>query len=150
MMAVTTSEAIAAVRARLDAGGFAFPLYYDGDPAPILPDEPATFAFVEFRNQGSVVAAYGGGRGANVYRNSALVYVFVFLPIGSGLEVATATAEPVAAQLRSYRDDVISCFNSDVTELVTGTEMTAPGLRNEVNNYMCAIVECALIYDQIG
>lgn len=149
-MAVTTSEAIAAVRARLDAGSFAFPLYYDGDSNPGLPDEPATFAFVEFRNQGSVLAAFGGGRGANVYRNSALVYAFVFTPIGSGPEVATANAEPVAAQLRSYRNDVISCFNSDVVDLVTGSQMTVPGLRNEVNNYMCAIVECALIYDQIG
>ena len=149
-MGVTTSEAIAAVRARLDAGGFSFPLYYDGDDAPILPDTPAIFGYVEFRNQGSVVAAYGGGRGANVYRNSALVYVFVFSPIGSGLETATATAEPVAAQLRSWRDDVISCFNSDVVDLITGSQMTVPGLRNEVNNYMCAIVECSLIYDQIG
>ncbi len=149
-MGVTTSEAIAAVRARLTAGSFSFPLYYDGDPPAVLPDEPSTFGFVEFRNQGSVVAAYGGGRGANVYRNSAMVYVFVFSPIGSGLEASTAAAEPVAAQLRSYRNNVISCFNSDVIDLITGSQMTTPGLRSDVNNYMCAIVECALIYDQIG
>ena len=146
----TTTEAIAAVRSRLDSGGIAFTLYYDGDDAPILPDTPATFGYVEFQGQGSVAAAYGGGRGGNVYRNSALVNVWVFSPIGYGAEAATTHAEPVAARLRSYRDEVISIFKADVIHMGQGSNLSVPGLVSEVSNYQCALVEAELIFDLIG
>jgi hypothetical protein len=146
----TVSQAFAAVRARLDSGGFAFPLYYDGDDAVILPDMPAPFYFVIFQNQGSALVAFGGGRGGNTYRNSALVNVLAFSPSGYGLEAAADHAEPVAARLRSYRDDIISIFRSDVVETGQGSNLSVPGLVSEVSNYQYVLIESELIFDQIG
>jgi hypothetical protein len=146
----TFEQAFAAVRARLDAGGFSFALYYHGDDPPILPDTPAPFAFVVFNNEGSTLAGYGGGRGNNLYRNRARVEAYVFSPFGYGAEAASALAEPVAASLRSYRDQTISCFESDVVFNGPGSSLSVPGLSPEVNNYAAAIVECNLIFDQTG
>ncbi len=146
----STDEAIAAVRTRLDSGGFAFPLYYDGDDAPILPDTPATFGYVEFMGQGSTLVAYGGGRGSNIYRNTAIVNIWVFSPIGYGSEAATIHAKPVADRMRSYRDENISIFKADVIHLGQGSNLSIPGLISEVSNYQCALVECDLIFDLIG
>ena len=143
-------QAFAAVRARLDAAGLSYPLYYHGDNPPSLPDQPAPFAFVVFNNEGSTLAAYGGGRGGNIYRNRGRVEAYVFSPSGYGAEAASQLAEPMAAQLRSYRDDVISCFESDVVFIGPGSSLSVPGLSSEVNNYAAAIVECSLIFDQIG
>jgi hypothetical protein len=143
-------QAFAAVRALLDGGGFSFPLYYHGDDPPILPDTPAPFAFVVFNNEGSTIAGYGGGRGQNLYRNRARVEAYVFSPFGYGAEAASSLAEPVAAQLRSHRDDVISCFESDVVFSGPGSALSVPGLSTEVNNYAAAIVECNLFFDQTG
>jgi hypothetical protein len=149
-MVVTTDQAIARVRERLNAGSYTFPLYFNGDDAAILPDTPAPFAFVVFNNEGSTLAAYGGGRGNNVYRNRARVEIFVFSPMGYGAETVAAYAETVAAQLRSFRDDVISCFGADVDSVGPGSGLAVPGLASEVSNYQCAIVECSLTYDLIG
>jgi hypothetical protein len=143
-------QAFAAVRARLNSAGFSFPLYYHGDDPLILPDTPATFAFVVFNNEGSTLAAYGGGRGNNTYRNTARVVSYVFSPFGYGVETASQLAEPVAARLRSYRDSTISCFNSDIVFNGPGSSLSVPGLSSEVNNYAAAIVECSLIFDQTG
>lgn len=149
-MMASTDQAIAAVRARLDSGSFTFPLYYDDDPAPILPDVPTTFGYFTFDNEGSVLVAFGGGRGQNVYRNSAVVSIYVFAPLGYGPETTAAQAEPVAARLRSYRDNTVSIFKSDVRPLGSGSGFTVPGLSSEVSNYTCAIVEAFLTFDQIG
>jgi len=149
-MSVTTGEAIAAVRARLNAKSYSFPLYYHGDDAPDLPATPATFGYVMVNNEGSNLVAFGGGRGNNVYRNRVRVEVFVFSPIGLGPETVANEAEMVAAQLRSYRDNVISCFSSDVIPIGPGATLSVPGLNNEVNNYQCALVESIIMFDQIG
>ena len=149
-MSVTTDQAIARVRTRLNGGSYAFSLYYNGDDAPILPDTPTTFAFVVFNNEGSVIAAFGGGRGSNLYRNRARVEVFVFSPMGYGAEAVTAHAETVAARLRSFRDDSISCFSADVIPFGPGSGLSVPGLSSDVSNYQCAMVDCVLTFDQIG
>ena len=149
-MSVTTAEAFAAVRVRLDAGSYSFPLYYHGDEPLILPDTPSEFGFVVFNNEGSTLVAFGGGRGNNTYRNRARVEVFVFAPISTGMEYVTSLAETVGAQLRSYRDDSISCFESDVIPVGPGSTLGVPGLSSDVNNYMCAIVESILTFDLIG
>lgn len=151
-MSVTASQALAAVRARLEAGAFAFPLRFQGDPESPLPDQPTTFAFVVFNNDGSGrgPAAFGGGRNANLYRNQATVDVYVFVPNGQGLSVATDAAELVAAQLRSFRDASISCFAADVIPVGEGSQLKPPGLNSEVSNYQCAIAEIAMHFDQIG
>lgn len=151
-MSVTASQAIAAVRARLEAGGITFPLRWQGEDAPALPDTPSTFAFIVFNNSGSGrgPAAFGGGAGQNLYRNQAVVEAFVFAPRGQGLSVATDGAEVIAALLRSYRDSSISCFSADVIPVGEGSQITPPGLASEVSNYQCAVAEIALHFDQIG
>jgi hypothetical protein len=146
----TADEALAAVRARLDGGGFAFPLYYHGEPSAILPDQATTFGVVVFENFGSVPAGFGGGRGQNLYRNSATVSVYVFSPFGFGQQAASSQAEPVASRLRSYRDDVVSIFNADVKPFGPGADFSVPGLSAETNNYQCALVEAFLTFDQTG
>jgi hypothetical protein len=146
----TIDQAIAAVRTRLDSGGFPFPVYYNGDTPPILEDVSSPFAFIVFNNEGSTVTGYGGGRGKNLYRNRARIEAFVFSPAWYGMEMTTSRAELIAAQLRSYRDDVISCFEADVIPVGQGSSLAVPGLVSEVSNYNAAIVEVVLTFDQIG
>jgi len=150
----TASEAFAEIRERLDAedSGIEIDIYYQGDDAPILPDTPAAFAFVFFNVDGSRggPAAYGGGRGRNLYRNRASVEAYVFSPIGEGMEIVLGHAEAVAARLRSYRSDVISCFSADVIPVGHGSALSVPGLNSEVNNYQAAIAAVDLHFDQIG
>jgi hypothetical protein len=150
----TASDVFAEIRARLDAvdSGISFPRYYQGDDAPLLPDTPAAFAFVVFNNEGSGgrPAAYGGGRGANLYRNRALIEAYVFSPIGEGVEIVTGYAEAVASRMRSYRSATMSCFAADVIPIGPGSSISVPGLSSEVSNYQCAVAEIALSFDQIG
>lgn len=151
-MSTTTSQAQAAIRAQIEAGSFTFPRYWQGDDAPVLPDTPATFAFIVFNNEGSGRAptAYGGGRGLNLYRNRATVEAYVFAPNGEGLSVATDAAETIAAQLRSFRDANISCYAADVIPVGPGSSISPPGFTSEVSNYQCAVAEIALTFDLIG
>lgn len=149
----TASEAFAAVKSRLGAGsGISIPLYWQGEDAPTLPDTPEPFAFIVFNVDGSGAgpASFGGGRGANTYRNVATVEAFVFVPKGWGLPEALDNAETIAARMRSFRDTSISCFNADVVPIGEGEGLAPPGLASEVNNYQCAVAECALTFDQIG
>lgn len=151
-MSVTVSEALSAVRSRLEAGSLAFPLRWQGENSGPLPDVPETFAFIVFNNDGSGrgPAAFGGGRGANLYRNQATVEAYVFAPNGEGLSVATDAAETLAALLRSYRGSGISCFSADVIPVGEGSKIAPPGLSSEVSNYQCAVAEISLHFDQIG
>lgn len=153
-MSTTASEAFAAVRARLEASGsgIAIPLRWQGEDSGPLPDTPTAFAFVVFNNAGSGPgpAAFGGGRGSNLYRNNAFIEAYVFAPHGEGLAVALDHAETIATRLRSYRDDAISCYSADVEPVGEGSGITPPGLRSEVGNYQCAVAVVGLTFDQIG
>ena len=150
-MGVSTDEAMRAFRARLDSGGFSFPIYNNSDPSYQFTDIPATFGVMVFDVQGSTLVAFGGGRGQNVYRNTALGSVYVFTPASTGSYDAAATAaKPVADHLRSYRDDVISIFNADVEPFGPGADFSIPGLSSEVSNYSGALVAAVVMFDQIG
>ncbi|MCK1536883.1 MULTISPECIES: hypothetical protein [unclassified Bradyrhizobium] len=152
-MSTTEAQARAAVRAQLPGSAFAFPIYWQGDDAPTLPDTPAAFAFVVFNNEGSGgwPAAFGGGRGRNLYRNQALVEAFVFAPTGSEPSAAASSdrAEQIAARLRSFRDTDISVFAADVIFIGDGSKIRLPGL-TAANNYQCSVAEISLTFDQIG
>jgi hypothetical protein len=153
-MTTSAVDALAALRTRLEdvASGITIPLRWQGEDGGPLPDIPTTFAFVVFDNQGSGggPAAFGGGRGANLYRNRAFAEIFVFAPNGEGLPVAMAYAETIAAWLRSFRSAAISCFAADVLPVGQGSQVAPPGLASEVSNYMCAVAEIILTFDQIG
>lgn len=153
-MSTTAGQAIAEIRARLDAGdsGIAIPRFYQGDDPPILPDTPSPFVFVVFSVEGSggQPAAYGGGRGRNLYRNRGTIEAYTFSPIGEGLETVCSYAETVAARMRSYRSAGLSCFSADVIPIGPGSSISVPGLTSEVSNYQCAVAEIELSFDQIG
>jgi hypothetical protein len=153
------ATAFAAIRARLeaapaiaDAHGNTLPFRWQGTDGGALPDDPAAFAFVELENfgPGRGPAAFGGGRGANLYRNEGLVTVYVFTPNGEGIDVSLATAESVAARLRSHREDSVSCFSASVHPIGDGASLQPPGLSSPVNAYYCSVVEAAMHFDQIG
>lgn len=155
MAAIT--DILPAVLARLaeaptiaDAHGNALPFRYQDDGAGDLPDAPRAFAYIEHENFGSGrgPAAFGGGRGANLYRNEGLITLYAFAPKGEGTFLALA--ETIAARLRSFRSDTMSCFSADVHPIGDGSSLRPPGLRSEVSNYSCAIVEVAIHFDQIG
>ncbi len=151
-MSVTTSQALAAIRTRVGTAGITFPIYWQGEDVPPLPDTPTTFAFVVFNNHGSGrgPVAFGGGAGNNIYRNEAMLEAFVFSPSGQGLSVATDAAELLAASLRSFRDTNISCFSADAIPVGPGSSISVPGLTSVVSQYQCAVAEVRFHYDQIG
>lgn len=153
-MSITASQAYTALRNRLEASGsdISIPLRWHGEDQDALPDTPAAFAYVVFNNDGSGPGpvAFGGGRGANLYRNRVLVEVFVFVPNGEGLKTLLDVAETIAAWLRSFRDSSISCFSADVIPIGEGSRLTPPGLQSAVNNYQCAVVEVDMTFDQTG
>lgn len=147
----TATGALAAVKARLGASLGGISIYYQNESVT-LPDTPAAFAYVELENFGSGLgpASFGGGSGANRYRNQAVVAAYVFAPNGEGAEVAMNHAETIAAQLRSYRDADVSFRNADVRPIGAGSNIEPPGLNSEVGNYWCAVAECSFFFDQIG
>ena len=153
----TTTGAFNALRAKLletpaiqDAQGNVLPFRFQAEDGGPLPDIPAAFAYVEFQNQGAGrgPVSFGGGRGANLYRNEGLLMVYAFVPADIGLAVATDLAEAIAGRLRSFRDADVSCFAASVHPI--GDGLTPSGLSSEVNNYTCAIAEIVFHFDQIG
>lgn len=158
----TATQALAAIRTRLTGSssgtsgavgsGITIALRFHGDPQDPLPDTPTPFAFIVFNNDGSRPGptAFGGGPGANLYRNRASVEAYVFSPRDQGLNVVMDHAETIAARLRSFRDSDISCFSADVIPVGEGSQIAPPGMRSDVSNYQCAVVEVVLHFDQIG
>lgn len=149
----TAEDARGALKTRLgEITGF--PIYWQGDIIPPLPDNPAPFGFAVFNNDGSGQgpASFGGGRGRNLWRNRGTLEVFVFEPaLAEGAsDRMLANAEAVAARLRSFRDNVVSCFSADVIPIGEGANIAVPGLSNPVNNYQCAVAEIDLHFDQVG
>lgn len=153
-MTTTASQALAAIRTRLEAGdsGITIPLRWHGEPSDLLPDDPAPFGFVIFNNEGSGGGPieFGGGRGQNRYRNNATVEAYVFVPAQSGLPLALDLAEAVASRLRSFRDDTVSCFSADVIPIGAGSSIAPPGLNSDVSNFVAALAEVRVTFDQIG
>ncbi len=150
-MSTTTSQALAAIRTQVGtATSITFPVYWQGEDVPPLPDTPSTFAFVVFNNEGSRLVSFGSGRGANVYRNSATLDAYVLVPSGWGLSTATDAAELIATSLRSFRDANISVFSADVIPIGPGSNLSVPGLTSVVSEYQCAVAEVFLTFDLIG
>lgn len=151
----TVTQARQAIRARIETGnvtfgGTAVPLRWQNEDGGPLPDTPAPFVYIEFLNEGSSIVAFGGGRGGNTHRNRARVEAYVFVPKGVGLNAAEAIAEQLAALLRAYRDNHVSCFDATVIPGGDGALLKPPGLQSEVGQYFWAACEASLTFDQIG
>ncbi len=142
-----------AVKARLQAvdSGISFPLRFKGEDAGPLPDIPAAFGFVLPNSERGYLAAFGGGRNRNLYRNPMIIEAFIFSPNAEGIDVALGYAETVAARMRSFRSDDISCFAATVYAVGDGESISPPGMSSsEFNNYQCAAAEIEMHFDQIG
>jgi hypothetical protein len=151
----TASEAYGILRGILEGAAGLPPLRWpnedeDSTGAIALPDTPAPFLYSEFYLDTGDMAGFGGGRGANLYRNAAWFDVFCFVPKGWGLAPATDTAETVAALFRSYRDAKLTVFLATVRPGGDGASLRPPGLPSEVTNYFWAATECRVSFDAIG
>jgi len=157
----TASQAYAVIKTRieanrpLDGSGNVVLLRWQNQDADTdgnigLPNIPTPFAYTEFVTDPGRLTGFGGGRGANLYRNPGRIDSFVFVPKGWGFAPATDIAEQIAALFRSYRDADISCFDATVYPGGNGSDVKPPGVQSDVDNYFWAGVEVSLHFDQIG
>lgn len=150
----TATEAFIAIRTRIESGSIAYNgsailMRWQNETSHPIPDE-TPFVFTEFLTEPGGLAGYGGGAGANLYRNPARVHMFAFVPQNWGLTPATEIAELFAARLRSYRDTDVSIFEVNVYPGGDGASIKPPGWDSAVVNYFFAVAEAVLYFDQIG
>jgi hypothetical protein len=148
----TASTAHALIKARIEANKPAsvVSLRWQNEDGDALPAEPAPFLYTELNTERQFIAGYGGGLFLNLWRTSARIECFAFVPRGWGMSPATDLAETIAALFRSYQPDEFKCFGATVSPLGTGSGINPPGVDSEADNYYCAVAEIALHYDQIG
>jgi hypothetical protein len=154
MSVTTVSRRYAAIRTRIEAATGLRRSRSTGmnEDVDQLPDDPA-FAFVVFTElnpEKQYLAGFGGGIGANLWRNPAVIDCYAFVPRGWGLQAATDLAETMAALFRGYRDGDLQCFSATIIPLGAGASIKPPGLDSEVDNYYAASVEIDMHFDQIG
>jgi hypothetical protein len=148
----TVSSAHALIKARIEANppsGITV-LRWQNEDGVALPDTPTSFLYTELVTDPQFLAGFGGGFGANLWRNPARIDCYAFVPRGEGLAVATDLAESVAALFRGYRSSNLQCFDATVYPLGAGSSMKPPGLSSEVDNYFCAVCEVRMHFDLIG
>lgn len=143
------STAFTTIRDLLTANVTNIQVFYPNEDN-LLPDTPVAFAYVDFLTDPAFIATYGGGLRKNVYRNRGTADIYVFVPKGSGLKVATDQAETIAAILRSYRSGDFTAFGATVFPGGDGAALTPSGLRSPVNNYWAAICQVDMFFDQVG
>ncbi len=153
----TASEAIAVIRGLIEANpqlhpesGDPLPMYWQGDDAPTLPDTPSPFIYTAFEATKSDTIEIGGGRGANRHRNPGGAIVFVFVPLGWGLQYGTNYAEALASPLRSYRANGVTVDNVTVYPGGPGSEIAIPGMDTEAKNYFWSGLEAEYYHDLIA
>jgi hypothetical protein len=153
-MSTTASQAYVAIRAQLEGNvAITIPLRWQGENGEPLPNPPSAFAFVDFNNDGSGrgPVAFGGGVGANLYRNEARIEAYVFVPNNAGLQAALDFGETIAAQLRSFRNARISCFSADVVPVGSASHIAVAGFSTGVaGDYQCVVATARFHFDQIG
>lgn len=116
----------------------------------VLPDPPNPFVFFEFESERGYPAAYGGGRGSNLYRYSGALLGWLAVERARGLEFGLAIAEPIAALFRSYRDSYVSVFEASVRPVTGITDYATAPMQDISGNYNWFLIEIALSFDQIG
>jgi hypothetical protein len=146
----TFAQVVASLKARAASQITMLPVYWDKDAKPTLANDPAPFVFLMIEVDPGRFVAFGGGRGANLQRNSGELLGYVFVPRDWGLEQHASYGEHVASAFRSYRDDHVSCFAASVQPAVDGSNLKPDGLSSEVENYACIVVAVRFHYDLVG
>ena len=105
----TFAAAISAIRTKLEAEWpyAAVPLVFDNRQFS-LPDQAAAFVRVEIIGEAERPLAYGGGRGANEWRQEGRIEAHVFVPIDGGADDAATYAVAVGTILRGKRESGVS------------------------------------------
>lgn len=137
----TIDEVQSAIRARLEANFTAAPLRFQGDSSP-LPDEPASFVYVELTIDRFGFVAFGGGRGQNLQRSEGEIEAHVLVRIGDNLEDGLQWAEQIAAIFRGQRVDDISFGAAEA--------MPASGRFEDGNYSYVATAVIELHFDKLG
>jgi hypothetical protein len=105
----TFADIRAAVKTRLEAAlpttRFTYP---NGDVT--LPDEAATFVYVEVLADRPEIVGFGGGLGQNLQRTTGRIEAHVMVPSGGGTEEADDLAEDICAVFRGTRTDGLDCI----------------------------------------
>ena len=119
----TLDEARALIRARAAANFTAIPVLYPNEVNGDIPEAtPESFAFLEVLSEREYLAGYGGGRGANLWRQLARIEARIFTPAGSGTLDGEVLAKAFAAVFRGQRFDGVSCFAAEVDSEGTPAE----------------------------
>lgn len=147
-MTTTYPAAWAALRTRA-ATEIAVPVFWQFEDNR-LPDVPETFAYVEMITERAGFIEIGGGRGANRHRHEAELNLYVFVPIGRGMQAALDAAEPVASVFRSFRQSGVSCDGAEIHPVGQGAELVPPGLSSAAGNYCCVVVSVPVHFDQLA
>ena len=74
----------------------------------------------------------------------------MFAPNDDGMSAVLDHAETIAARLRSFRDDTVSCFSAHVIPIGPGSSIAPAGLETPVSLYQVAVAEVVLMFDQVG
>jgi hypothetical protein len=137
-MSVTATQARQAMRSRIEAASILDRL---SNPVPFrwqneasdslgnaaLPDTPSPFVYCEFIVESGSIASYGGGRGANLYRNRARLVAYVLVPKNSGMDEAESISEQVARSFVLIEIATISCFDATVYPGGDGSSLKPSG-----------------------
>jgi len=150
MSADDLSAVWTAIKARAAAEITGLPIFWPREPNE-MPDTPAPFVYFELIvDKAGAPVSYGGGRGRNTYRNGAELNGYVFVPRNYTVEAEAALSERVAAAFRSYRSDVISCFDATPMLVGNGSDLVPAGFESAADQYECTVVAIDLFFDQIG
>ena len=153
----TASQAIAALKSLIEDNpqlhpdsGEPLPMYWQGDDPVRLSDTPSPFIYTSFEATKSATIEIGGGRGSNRHRNPGSASLFVFVPVGWGLQYGTDYAEALAAPLRSFRAGGVTIDRVTVYPGGPGSAIAVPGMDSEAKNYFWSSVEADFYFDLIG
>lgn len=153
----TATEAIAVIRGMIEANVPVHPvtsvplvLGWQGEDAMVLPDERVPFVYTVFKASRSTPIEIGGGRGSNRHRNPGVATIFVFVPIGWGLQYGTNYAEGFAELFRPFRADGVTCDRVTVYPGGPGADIAVPGIDNEATSYFWSGCEVEFYFDLIG
>ena len=141
----TVVDAYDAVRSLLGSSFTALPCYYQKETNE-LPDTATAFCYVLFETHNQNLIGFGGGRGQNRWRTPGHLEVFVFVPLGEGLDVALNYAETIAALFRGKRFNGVSCISA----LVDPNAAKPDALHDLSGNYYAVSALIDLYFDQVG